>query len=350
MKRSPLHQLNESLGARFVDFGGWEMPVQYESVLAEHRAVRSDVGVFDVTHLGRFSLTGPGAQKALNDRLCNHIDRISSGRCQYTMLLNDRGGIVDDLIVWWRDDRTFWVMPNAANHERVMGEFQGAPDCEVEDLREGTVLLAVQGPGAPEMIEAMVGAKPGRFRNTAIEWRHSLLSMAGTGYTGEPGAELCVAVAESEDLMGAFLDAGAKPCGLGARDTLRLEAGLPLWGEDIDETTTPLEAGLDFAVSFDHDFVGRDALVRQQGSGLERKLAGLVLEDRGIPRHGYEVRTAGGGEGFVTSGNISPLLDRGIALAYVRPPAKLGAEVEVSIRDRWVAGRVVDPPFHTQPA
>jgi aminomethyltransferase len=350
MRRSPLHQLNESLGARFVDFGGWEMPVQYESVLAEHRAVRSEVGVFDVTHLGRFSLTGPGAQKTLSDRLCNDIDRISPGRCQYTMLLNERGGIVDDLIVWWCDDRTFWVMPNAANHEKVMGEFRSALDCEVDDLQEDTVFLAVQGPGAPEMIEAVVGTKPGRFRNTATDWRKSRLSMAGTGYTGEPGAELCVAAADSEDLMRAFLDAGATPCGLGARDTLRLEAGLPLWGEDIDETTTPLEAGLDFAVSLDNDFVGRDALVRQSESGLERKLAGLVLEDRGIPRHGYEVRAAGGGEGLVTSGNISPLLDCGVALAYMRPPAELGAEVEVSIRDRWVAGRVVDPPFHTQTA
>jgi len=350
MRRSPLHHLNESVGARFVDFGGWEMPVQYDSVLAEHRTVRSSVGIFDVTHLGRFALTGPGAETALSHLLCNDISRIGPGRCQYTMLLNESGGIVDDLIVWWRDDGKFWVMPNAANQERVMGEFSVAPGCEVEDLQEGTVFLAVQGPEAPEMIEEVAGAKPGRFRNLAVGWGENLLSMAGTGYTGEPGGELCIDAGDGEALMGAFLDAGAKASGLGARDTLRLEAGLPLWGEDIDETTTPLEAGLDFAVSFDHDFVGREELVKHREGGLERRLAGLLLEGRGIPRHGHVVRSSGGGEGIVTSGNISPMLDSGVALAYLSPPLEVGDEVEVSIRDRWVPGRVVDPPFHTEKA
>jgi aminomethyltransferase len=346
MRRSPLHDLNESIGARFVDFGGWEMPVQYDSVLAEHRAVRSDVGVFDVTHLGRFALSGPGAEAALTRLLCNDISRVAPGRCQYTMLLNESGGIVDDLIVWWRDDGTFWVMPNAANQERVMGEFLSASECHVEDLQGGTVFLAVQGPNAPEMIEAVAAAKPGRFRNVAMAWGQNMLSMAGTGYTGEPGGELCIDANDGEALMRAFLDAGAKACGLGARDTLRLEAGLPLWGEDLDETTSPLEAGLDFAVSFDHDFVGKEALVELRESGLERRLAGLVVEGRGIPRHGHVVRAEGGGEGTVTSGNISPMLDSGIALAYMSPPVEVGERVEVSIRDRWVPGRVVDPPFH----
>jgi len=350
MRRSPLHQLNESLGARFVDFGGWEMPVQYESVLAEHRAVRSDAGVFDVTHLGRFSLTGPGAQQALSDRLCNDIERISPGRCQYTMLLNERGGIVDDLIVWWRDDGSFWVMPNAANQDRVMAEFQAAPGCDVEDLQQGTVFLAVQGPKAPEMIEEVVGAKPDRFRNFSADWGQAVVSMAGTGYTGEAGAELCIDASNGEDLMRAFLDAGAVACGLGSRDTLRLEAGLPLWGEDIDETTTPLEAGLDSAVSLDHDFAGREALLEQREVGLARRLAGFILEGRGIPRHGYQVRADGGGGGTVTSGNISPMLDQGIGLAYLSPPVEVGETVEVSVRDRCVPGRIVSPPFHTQKA
>jgi aminomethyltransferase len=350
MRRSPLHDLNASIGARFVDFGGWEMPVQYDSVLAEHRAVRDSVGVFDVTHLGRFALAGPGAESALSHLLCNDISRIGPGRCQYTMLLNNDGGIVDDLIVWWRDDGTYWVMPNAANHERVMDEFRDASGCEVGDLQEGTVFLAVQGPEAPGMIKEVVGAKPGRFRNLAVDWGQNLLSMAGTGYTGEPGGELCIDAGDGEALMRAFLDAGARACGLGARDTLRLEAGLPLWGEDIDETTTPLEAGLDFAVSLDHEFVGKEALVKQRERGLERRLAGIVLDGRGIPRHGYEVRAGRGGEGTVTSGNLSPVLDSGVSLAYMSPPSEVGGDVEVNIRDRWVPGRVVDPPFHTAKA
>jgi aminomethyltransferase len=346
MRRSPLHDINETLGARFVDFGGWEMPVQYESVLAEHRSVRNGVGVFDVTHLGRFSLTGSGAHDAIRRLLCNDIDRIDAGRCQYTMVLNPEGGVIDDLIVWWRGDGDYWLMPNAANHERVLEAFGAEPGCSVADLQAETVFLAVQGPNAPELIESVVETAPGRFRNLEVDTAHGVVSMAGTGYTGEAGAELCVDPAGGGELMKAFLAAGATPCGLGARDTLRLEAGLPLWGEDIDETTTPLEAGLGFAVSLDHEFVGRERLVEQQDGELERRLAGFVLEERGIPRHGYSVRTASGGVGAVTSGNISPMLDTGVGLAYVSPPTQPGEEIEVSIRDRWVPGRVARAPFH----
>lgn len=347
MRRSPLHGLNERIGARFVDFGGWEMPVQYQSVLAEHRAVRNHVGVFDVSHLGRFAPGGSGARVALRRLLCNDVDRIEPGRCQYTLLLNDEAGVVDDLIVWWRPGGDFWVMPNAANHDRVMARFGDQADVEVTDLQTNTVFLAVQGPRAPELIEGVIGSKPGRFRNTAAEWEGATVSMAGTGYTGEAGAELCVAAESGERLMQAFLDAGAIACGLGARDTLRLESGLPLWGEDLDGTTTPMEARLDFAVSFDHEFIGKERLVEQSEQGVERRLAGFVLDERGIPRHGYPVRTPSGAAGSVTSGNISPMLDTGIGLAYLSPPVEVGEEMEVSIRDRWVPGRVVEPPFHT---
>lgn len=348
MRRSPLHRLNESLGARFVDFSGWEMPVRYESVLAEHRAVREGAGIFDVTHLGRFSLAGNGAHDATMSLLCNDIDRIEPGRCQYTMILNSDGGIVDDLIVWWREDGEFWPMPNAANHDRVMAAFADQLGCRVDDLQENTVFLAIQGPDAPEMIAQVVGERPRRFRNTTVDSPHGEVFMAGTGYTGEAGAELCADPEVGESLMTAFMEAGAVPCGLGARDTLRLEAGLALWGEDLDESTTPLEAGLDFAVSFDHEFVGKERLVAQKEKGLKRRLAGFVLEGRGIPRHGYHVRTSDGREGTVTSGNISPVLDIGIGLAYVSPPAEVGEGIEVQIRDRWAPGRIVHPPFHQE--
>lgn len=346
MRRSPLHRLNETLGARFVDFGGWEMPVQYRSVLAEHRAVRSRVGIFDVSHLGRFALSGDGAHTVIRRLLCNDIDQVGPGRCQYTMMLNADGGIVDDLIVWWRAPGEYWVMPNAANHERVMAAFAAEQGCEVEDLQVDTVFLAVQGPDAPALIEEVVGITPRRFRNTITESAHGSISLAGTGYTGEAGAEICLDIETGESLTRAFLDAGATPCGLGARDTLRLEAGLALWGEDIDETTTPLEANLEFAVSLDHEFVGRNRLLAQKEDGVERRLAGFVLDERGIPRHGHELRTGSGGVGTVTSGNISPMLDTGVGMAYISPPAEVGEEIEVSIRDRWVPGRVARPPFH----
>ena len=349
MRRSPLHRLNDSLGARFVSFGGWEMPVQYESVLTEHRAVRESAGIFDVSHLGRFSWRGAGSRKAMRRLLCNDIDLIEPGRCQYTMALRDDGGIVDDLIVWWTEDEEFWPMPNAANHERIMAIFGAESECEVSDLQSDSVFLAVQGPEAPSLIEQVVGVKPQRFRNVKVDMADGEIAMAGTGYTGEPGAEIHVDASTGEALMAAFVEAGAVPCGLGARDTLRLEAGLPLWGADIDESTTPLEAGLGFAVALDHEFVGRRRIVEQSENGVQRRLAGFVLEGRGIPRQGYEVRTQGGAEGEVTSGNISPLLDTGVGMAYISPPAEVGEEeIEVKIRNRWVSGRLARPPFHKE--
>ena len=348
MRRSPLHDKNVELGARFTDFGGWEMPVQYDSVLAEHRAVRAHAGFFDVSHLGRFELTGNGALAAVDRLLCNRIDKIAPGRCQYTMALNSDGGIIDDLIVWWLTDSRFWVLPNAANHERVMALFAVEPETRVQDLREGTAMVAIQGPSAPSIIEAILGEAPGRFRQSTVRWRGIDIGMAGTGYTGEPGAEVCVQSDRAAGLVEALLDAGVKPVGLGARDTLRLEAGLSLWGEDIDDTVSPLEAGLGAFVDFGHDFTGRDALLHQRTSGISRSRVSFVLEDRGVPRHGYRVRSDSGSTGQVTSGNMSPLLGVGIGLALVGPPVDAGEALQIEIRDRWVAARQKVPPFHLQ--
>lgn len=346
MSRSPLHRLHQELGARFVDFGGWEMPLQYRSVLAEHRAVRESAGWFDVSHLGRFALSGPGALPALGRLFCNDVRLIQPGQTQYTLMLNEDGGIIDDLLVWWWEEDLFWVLPNAANHLRVMEAFSREQGCVVDDLRPETVFLAVQGPEAPATLERVLGSTPRRFRTAEATWEGDEVRMAGTGYTGERGGELCLAPAVAEGLARVLIDAGAQPCGLGARDTLRLEAGLPLWGSDLSEDTTPLEAGLGFAVAMEHDFVGRAALADQMEAGLERRLVGFVLSDRGVPRPGYRVRCAES-TGVVTSGNLSPILDRGIGFAYLSPPPATDAgEVEVEIRGRWVPGVLASPPFH----
>lgn len=346
MNRSPLHAFSLSHGARFTDFGGWEMPVQYNSVLAEHKAVRGDAGVFDVTHLGRFELSGPGAHGALRSLLCNDIDRVEPRRCQYSMILNSKGGVIDDLIVWWLDEERFWVMPNAANQSRVMEAFSSQRGCQARDLQMSSAFLALQGPNAAARFEEVVGDAPRRFRNVDLEYRGEMLQVAGTGYTGESGVEICAPMGIAEHLIADLVEAGALLCGLGARDTLRLEAGFPLWGQDIDESTTPLEAGLGFAVSLDHDFPGSEVLQSQQSSGVDKRLTGFILSDRGIPRHGHPVRTGEGGEGKVTSGNHSPVLETGIGLAYVSPPVNPGTSLEVEIRGRWLTGVTADPPLH----
>ncbi len=327
-----------------MDFGGWDMPVQYESVLAEHRAVRTASGWFDVTHLGRFELRGPGAENALLKLLSNDITRIAPGQTQYTLMLNEDGGIIDDLVVWWWGLNDFWVFPNAANHDRVMEVFSAEPGCAVTDLRADTVLIALQGPDAPSSFEDIFGDVPQRFRTARLDWEHGEVWMAGTGYTGERGGEICTDPDTGRRLVENLVDAGVTACGLAARDTLRLETGLPLWGQDIDETTTPFEAGLDFAVVIEREFVGHAAL--QERSRPDRLLVGFVLEEKGIPRHGYRVRTPSG-EGQVTSGNLSPMLDTGVGLAYVSPTPVPGAtKMEVEIRNRWVPGRIAKPPFH----
>lgn len=345
MPQSPIHTIHEAAGARFTDFGGWTMPVQYVGVLAEHAAVRERVGVFDVSHLGRFEVTGRGATTLIASQLCNDINKIEPGRAQYTMALNEHGGVEDDIIVWWLSEDRFWVMPNGTNFDGIIGRFRSsAPEgVTVADVRQPTVLLAVQGPDAPDLIEGVIGAKPGRFRVVQTRFAGVDVIAAGTGYTGEGGGELCVPSEVATELWNALVEAGAQPAGLGARDTLRLEMGFPLWGQDLDPSTSPLEAGLGWVVAWDHEFVGRDALEAQR-SMLTKQLIALSTEGRAIPRHGYEIRV-GESTGTVTSGNFSPTLQHGIALGYVSPPPKDDAEVSVTIRGATVSASRESLPF-----
>jgi aminomethyltransferase len=344
MPETPLRAAHEQLGARFTDFGGWDMPLQYEGVVAEHMAVRENVGVFDVTHLGRFLLRGPGATAAIRHELCNDIDKIKPGRAQYTMALNEGGGVVDDIIVWRFEEHEYWVMPNGVNFDDLLGRFENAPQTEAVAVRSDTVLLAVQGPNSAAVVESAVGLAPSRFRVETGSFNGGPMWAAGTGYTGEKGAEVAVPNENGAALLAALRKAGAAVCGLGARDTLRLEMGYPLWGQDLDETTSPLEANLGWVVAWDHEFVGKAALEEQRTQGLSKRLVAFRGADRRPLRHGYRLR-AGESVGEVASGNFSPVLEVGIGMGYLSPPVVDKASLEVEIRGKWQSVEEVSPPF-----
>ncbi len=346
MVRSALHDAHVGLGARFIDFAEWEMPVHYVGVLAEHKAVRSSVGIFDVSHLGRFTVEGPGSTDLLRALLCNDVARIQPGRAQYTMSLNPAGGVEDDIIVWRWDEESYWVIPNGANNDKILAHFRTAAPAgtEIRSVKESTALIAVQGPDAPAAVEQVLGLFPGRFRLARADFAGHPVWTAGTGYTGEKGGEIAAPHAVATTLFQAFLEAGATPAGLGCRDTLRLEMGYPLWGQDLDPATTPLEAGLDWVVDWDHDFVGRESLVRQRREGPPKRLTGFTIDGREIARHGYPLR-AGASRGVVTSGNFSPTLEQGIGMGYLAPPAAHEAPIEVEVRGRWIPAQHRIPPF-----
>jgi aminomethyltransferase len=344
MPDTPLRRSHEELGARFTDFGGWEMPLSYEGVIAEHLAVRNTVGVFDVTHLGRFRLHGEGATDAVRRELCNDVAKVGPGRAQYTMALNDSGGVVDDIIVWRFDEDDYWVMPNGVNFDELLDRFEGGQGGEATPVREQTVLLAVQGPRSEAVVAETIGEMPGRFRVTTGQFAGGPYWAAGTGYTGERGAEIAIPNENAPALLEMLLGAGATPCGLGARDTLRLEMGYPLWGQDLTEETTPLEAGLGWVVDLDHDFRGRDAIVQQKAAGVSRSLVGFRTEGRRPPRHGHRLRS-GNASGAVTSGNFSPILEVGIGMGYLEPPPGDEQDLELEVRGEWQRVTRVAPPF-----
>lgn len=344
--RTPLYDTHAALGGRFVEFAGWDMPVQYEGVIAEHNAVRTGVGIFDVSHLGRFTLEGSGSTDLLLRLLCNNITHIDPGRAQYTMALTPEGGVVDDIIVWRFEDERYWVVPNGANQDDVLELFisEAPASVAIESKRHDTGLVAVQGPGAPALISDVVGEAPKRFRVLESSFEGAAIRMAGTGYTGEKGAELVIDSDHAEVLWSSLTDAGAVPCGLGSRDTLRLEMGYPLWGQDLDRETSPLQAGLGWVVEFDHEFVGKEALQQQQANGLGKRLVAFRMEGRHIARHGYPVRS-NGSTGEVASGNFSPTLDGGIGMAYLAPDPGDIATVEVEVRGEWQPATVQGVPF-----
>jgi len=361
MRQTALVEEHRALGARLIDFAGWEMPVQYTGILDEHRAVRERVGLFDLSHMGEVWVSGPGAGEGLAAALVTDPPRLAVGRAHYSMICTPDGGIIDDLIVYRLADERFLLVPNASNREAVVAELRERLadfNAAIDDASLRTSLVALQGPRAAELLAGLTDVDVDGLRYYAIAQGHACdepALVARTGYTGEDGFEIIVewdaALPVWRRLMAAGESQGITACGLGARDTLRLEAGMPLHGNELDLSTNPFEAGLGRVVKLDKvgGFVGRSALERVAADGPRRKLAGLVLRGRGIARHGHEVHAVGEGApiGTVTSGAPSPTLGVPIAMAYVPPDqAEPGNMVEVAIRAARVQAEVVPLPFY----
>jgi glycine cleavage system T protein (aminomethyltransferase) len=342
LRRTPLFEHHVELGARMVPFAGWEMPVQYEGVIPEHVAVREDCGAFDVSHMGQIEVEGPRARELLDAVLSNDLGRLEPGRAQYTLLTNERGGIVDDLIVYELDPCRFLLIVNASNAATAFAwlrerELRGS---DVRNVSDEYGLIAVQGPRSLERL-ALDPAPAFTFAEGEIDGIACMVNR--TGYTGEPGVELLVMAEEAGDLWERVLARGAKPCGLGARDTLRLEVCYPLHGNDITPQTDAISAGLGWVCALDHDFTGVGELRRIKETGPERKLAAFVMEERAIPRQGMAI--AGGGE--VTSGTHSPMLDRGIGMGYVpAATAEPGTELTIDVRGKPRRAKIVRKPIY----
>lgn len=344
LRTSPLDDRHRALGARMVPFGGWDMPVNYPAgTIEEHMACRHGAVVFDVSHLGTVRVEGPGAFDRLQSTLTADLGRIGVGRTQYTHLLDpDDASVCDDIIVWWVGDEVFDVVPNASNTEGVCAAIGGV------DVTSERAVLAVQGPTALALLGGVFPAAAGvARRHVAVhQWNGHRCTVAGTGYTGEAGVEIAVPVAGAGDLWDALLAAGVQPAGLGARDTLRLEAGLPLHGHELGAGITSLQAGLGWAVSWNKpSFRGRDALSAERATGPNRVLRGLATEGRRPPRAECPVLIGGKPVGIVTSGNFSPVLGHGIALAFVPPSVEVGTDVQIDVRGSLLDGHVVELPF-----
>jgi glycine cleavage system T protein (aminomethyltransferase) len=356
LKRTPLYDCHLEAGAKMVDFAGWEMPVQYAGVIEEHRAVRTAAGLFDVSHMGEVRVRGAGAEALLQRLTPNDVAKLVPGRAHYSGLLTERGTYVDDLLVYRLAADDFLVVVNASN---APGDFawmasRAQGEAEVTDESERWALLALQGPKALAILTPLAspevsGLKYYGFVQGQVDGTPAILSR--TGYTGEDGFEIYLAPEEAPKVWRRLVEAGAAPAGLGARDTLRLEAAMALYGHEIDETTTPFEAGLGWVVKLDKgEFLGRDALAAQKAAGVPRKLVGFEVQGRGIARQGHAVVSDGGAVGTVTSGTWSPTFEKAIGMAYVPPEmAAPGTPLTLDVRGKPLPAVVVELPFYRRP-
>jgi aminomethyltransferase len=351
LRQTPLHSRHADLGAKMADFGGWDMPIEYAGTVAEHTAVREDVGVFDVSHMGYTEVTGPGAIAWLNTVVANDLERVGAGQAQYNLLCDESGGVIDDLIVYRIDDDHAFIVPNASNSDAVVAALTAAAagsGISVADKREDYGILAVQGPRSDAVLEA-VGLPCGHDYMSFVRasWQDTPAVVCRTGYTGERGYEILAPASAIPALWDAVVAAGATPAGLGARDTLRTEMGYPLHGHELSVDITPVQAGLVWAVGWDKPaFAGRDALVAERAAGPRRRLRGVVAVERAIPRPEMPVLDADGSPiGEMTSGTFSPTLKQGIGLALLDPAIAEGDEVVVDVRGRQARFTVTKPPF-----
>lgn len=356
IKKTCLHDRHVALGAQMTPFGGFDMPIQYEGIVEEHNAVRGACGVFDVSHMGEVLITGPDAERYVNHIFCNDVRGIPAGKILYGMMLNDNGGTVDDLLVYKRADNDFFLVINAANIDKdvawITSHTEGY-DVEIENLSDALGELAIQGPEAEAVMEEVLGIQCKElefytFKESLLDGKHILVSR--TGYTGEDGFEVYADHDTIRSLWDALMDSGrAKPCGLGCRDTLRFEVGLPLYGDELAEDISPIEAGLSMFVKLDKpEFIGKEAVQKQKTEGTSRKLVGLELADRAIPRHGYEVvNDADEVVGHVTTGYRGISVDKSIAVALVDTPyTAKDTELKVRIRRKTFPARVTAKKFY----
>ncbi|GKS64358.1 aminomethyltransferase [Nitrospira sp.] len=364
MQQTPLISQHRAAGAKLVDFAGWEMPIQYSGVVDEYQTVRTQVGLFDVSHMGRILVSGTGAEPFLQRVTTNDLAGHKPGQAQYSMVCNEQGGIKDDIFVYRLESPgEFLLCVNASNRAKILAwlfsQGQGVSDCRIQDRSTEMAQIALQGPAARSIVEALGLTALAQLKlrqSTKVQVGGVECLVARTGYTGEFGYEFYVTGAVPmvwDALMGAGKAFGLKPAGLGARDLLRLEMGYLLYGNDIDERTTPLEAGVDWAVSFSKGvFLGKPVLEQQRQAGPERRFIGFELLEKGVPRHGFTMLSSTAEPiGDVTSGNLSPLLQKGIGLGYVRSDfAKLGTDILIDIRGKQVPAKVVKPPFYTRPS
>jgi aminomethyltransferase len=356
MKQTPLHGRHQALGARIIDFGGWAMPVQYSGILDEHKAVRSAAGIFDVSHMGEVRFHGPRAAEAVQRIVTNDVGKLVDGMAMYTCACLPSGGIIDDLIVYRKTADHFMIVVNASNIDKDVAWFHEQADAltTVDNLSDELSLLAVQGPNAVALVQSLTPdpvALLGSFRFAEATVAGIATHVARTGYTGEDGFEIFVQNSQAAALWDKLLEAGQsfglKPIGLGARDTLRLEAKLSLYGNDIDDEHTPIEAGLGWVVK-GKGFVGEEALARQKAEGVARKLVGFVMKERGTARHGYDIVDGHGAKiGVVTSGSIGPTVGGNIGMGYVPSAlAEPGTTLTVDCRGKRAAAEVVKGPFY----
>jgi aminomethyltransferase len=354
LKKTPLNQLHRELGGKLVDFGGWELPVQYSGILEEHQAVRQRAGVFDVSHMGEMTVRGPAALELLQKTTCNDVSKLDAGRAGYNGMLYPTAGFVDDLWIGCRGSEDYLLVVNASNSDK---DFEWLADCakgmevEVANVSNDYALLALQGPQSQAVLQKLTDLdlsqlKYYRFVPAAVSGVKAIISRSG--YTGEDGFEIFLPPDEGVRIMRTLLEAGVQPCGLGARDTLRLEARMALYGNDIDHSTTPFEADLGWIVKLEKgDFMGREVLQREKAEGPRRKLIGFEMVDRGIARHGYPVVDGSEEIGVVTSGTHSPTLKKAIGLAYLPlDKSAQGSEFTVLIRGKETRARVIPTPFY----